>query len=84
VTYWSVRASDTGAYGVRILRANATGDAFVDVEKRDDGVHVRRATGVRAIVLARGALGVPAEQTPPIAVDDASARGVATSWDVLR
>src|ERR1019366_3169422 len=48
VTYFSVRPSDTGAYGVRIERASPTGDAFVDVERRDDGLHVRRAGASRA------------------------------------
>jgi pimeloyl-ACP methyl ester carboxylesterase len=57
VSYRSVRAWDESAYGVRIVRADASGDAVVDVERRDDGVHVLRAQGVRAIVLSPGALG---------------------------
>jgi pimeloyl-ACP methyl ester carboxylesterase len=69
VTYRSVRPADAGAYGVRILRASARGDAFVDIERRDDAVHVRRADGVRAVVLARGALGTDA-RSPPGLVDD--------------
>jgi pimeloyl-ACP methyl ester carboxylesterase len=67
VTYWSVRPSDLGAYGVRLDRASARDDAFVDVERRADGVHVLRADGVRAITLAPGALGAPVDA--PIVVD---------------
>lgn len=68
VTYRSVRPSDTGAYGVRIVRAGS-GDAFVDVERRADGLHVLQASGVRAIELARGALGTSVAAPPPIVVD---------------
>lgn len=74
VTFRSVRASDTEAYGVRIVRSGGRGgeksggerraerggerDAFVDLEKREDGVHVRAGTeGVAQIVLRPGALG---------------------------
>jgi pimeloyl-ACP methyl ester carboxylesterase len=68
VTYWSVRPTDTGAYGVRIERASSKGDAFVDLENKDGVVHVRRASGVRAIELDRGALG--AADGAAIVVDD--------------
>jgi pimeloyl-ACP methyl ester carboxylesterase len=56
VSFRSVRAGDTEAYGVRIVRSGA-GDAFVDVERRGDGVHVLAAEGVAEIVLLNGALG---------------------------
>ena len=57
VTFRSTRGVDTEAYGVRIVRAGER-DAYVDVEKRDDGVHVHRGTeGVVQIVLRPGALG---------------------------
>jgi pimeloyl-ACP methyl ester carboxylesterase len=60
VSFRSVRASDTGAYGVTFTRANAEGDAFVDIESKDGkSVVLLRAEGVREIVLAKGALGVP-------------------------
>ncbi len=85
VTYRSVRAEDTGAYGVRLVRAGgASTDAFVDVELDADAVHVRRASGVRAVVLARGALGFrPSARRalPPIVVD-AAAQGVRAAWEV--
>ncbi len=70
VSFRSVRASDTEAYGVRIVRAGA-GDAFVDVERRADGVHVLAAQGVVEIVLAKDALGTDAKDArePPIAID---------------
>ena len=77
VTFRSVRASDVSAYGVRIERAGS-GDAFVDVERRGEGVRVIHATGVRAIVLAHGALG--ATEGAPIVVD-AAAKGVRVSWE---
>ena len=48
--------ADVEAYGVRLTRARG-GGAFVDVERRDDGVHVLGAENVREITLAREALG---------------------------
>ena len=57
VTFRSVRSIDSEAYGVRIVRAGEK-NAYVDIEKRDDGVHVlRRTEGVVEIVLRPGALG---------------------------
>ena len=57
MTFRSVRSIDSEAYGVRIVRAGEK-DAYVDIEKRDDGVHVlRRTEGVVEIVLRPGALG---------------------------
>ena len=71
VTYRSTRPSETGAYGVRIVRADPTGDAFVDVEQVDGVVHVRRAEGVRAIWLAQGALATSAATPAPVVQDAA-------------
>jgi pimeloyl-ACP methyl ester carboxylesterase len=57
VTFRSVRGIDSEAYGIRIVRAGE-GDAYVDIEKRDDGIHVLRGTeGVVQLVLRPGALG---------------------------
>jgi pimeloyl-ACP methyl ester carboxylesterase len=57
VTFRSTRGIDTEAYGVRIVRAGER-DAYVDIEKRDDGIHVLHGTeGVVQIVLRPGALG---------------------------
>jgi len=73
VTFKSVRAEDKDAYGVHLARAvpggggGSSGDAFVDVERRADGVHVLRASGVKSITLDKGALGATGE--PPIVVD---------------
>jgi pimeloyl-ACP methyl ester carboxylesterase len=66
VTYRSVRPGDTGAYGVHLTRASDTGDAFVDVERRQDGVHVLRADGVRALTLDPGALGT--DRAGPVSI----------------
>jgi len=80
VSYRSVRPGDLGAYGVRIARQGAHGDAFVDIEKRADGVHVLDAYGVVAIRLERGALTTAArERPPPIRFDEAN-RSVQAAW----
>jgi hypothetical protein len=81
VTYRSVRPSDLGAYGVRIVRTSDDLDAFVDVERLADGVHVRTAEGVRAVVLARGALGTAADQPPRIVVDAPGLAPGTTGWE---
>jgi enterochelin esterase-like enzyme len=81
VTYRSVHAADTQVYGVRLVRTAADGDAYVDVERRADAVHVLLAEGVRAVLLSRGALGTSVERPPPIVVDDARARAIDARWE---
>ena len=57
VSFRSTRSIDTEAYGVRLVRAGER-DAFVDIEKREDGIHVLPGTeGVVEIILRPGALG---------------------------
>lgn len=57
VSFRSVRGETAEAYGVRLVRAGER-DAYVDLEKREDGVHVLAGTeGVAQIVLRPGALG---------------------------
>ncbi len=80
VTYRSVSETQQGAYGVRLVRAGSSADAFVDVERRPDGLHVRAAEGVRAIELAPGALGFPAEGPRPAVVFDDVASAVRVVW----
>ncbi len=82
VTYRSVRERDTGAYGVHFERSSSKGDAFVDIERRNDAIHVLGADGVRAIVLVPGALGTSAEVPPPIVID--APKGVVARWDTRR
>ncbi|MEO7110595.1 MAG: prolyl oligopeptidase family serine peptidase [Polyangiaceae bacterium] len=55
VSYRSVRASDTNAYGVRFVRSG--GDAFVDLERRGETIYVLEARGVKSIDLVPGAFG---------------------------
>jgi pimeloyl-ACP methyl ester carboxylesterase len=75
VSFRSVRAGDTEAYGVRLVRAGER-DAFVDLERREDGVHVLSGTtGVTRIVLRPGALG--AKEGEPVIVAPGVAATVA-------
>jgi pimeloyl-ACP methyl ester carboxylesterase len=84
VSFVSVRASDTRVYGVRITRTSPNGDATIDLERVDDTVHVRRAVGVSAIALPRGAFGAPPSRALAVVVDDpAAARRVDVHWDPL-
>lgn len=79
VTFKSVRAEDTDAYGIHVTRAG--GDALVDLERRADGVHVLRASGVKAITLAAGALGAPNDA--PILFEP-GVPVVGARWDTAR
>jgi pimeloyl-ACP methyl ester carboxylesterase len=89
VSFVSVGPYDASVYGIRIARGapDSTGraatDASIDLERQDDGVHVLRARGVRAIALPRGAFGVPPASTPAIVVDDPAAKGIDVRWDPL-
>ncbi|HZU82657.1 MAG TPA: prolyl oligopeptidase family serine peptidase [Polyangiaceae bacterium] len=80
VTFRSVRPSDTRAYGLTLVRRAATGDAFVDVERSDGVVHLRRAEGVRSVLLARGALGTSPERAPP-PIEGGAQAGVDVRWE---
>jgi pimeloyl-ACP methyl ester carboxylesterase len=80
VTYRSVRDEDDGAYGVRIVREHPDTDAFVDVERRGDGVHVLAAEGLSEILLSPGALGAPLDRAPAIVIDDPKVH-VAARWE---
>jgi pimeloyl-ACP methyl ester carboxylesterase len=84
VTYRSVRAGDVAAYGVRFVKKTPRGDAYVDVQRRSDGVHVLAAEGVTSIRLTPGALGTAHDTPPPLMVDAAvpGGAGVDIRWDV--
>jgi pimeloyl-ACP methyl ester carboxylesterase len=83
VSFTSVRPYDSSAYGIRLVRGGAGGDATIDLERREDGVHVLRAREVRAIVLPRGAFGAPPATALPIVIDDPAAKRVDVRWDPL-
>jgi pimeloyl-ACP methyl ester carboxylesterase len=80
VSFRSVRAEDVGAYGVRFDRASPEGDAFVDVERREDGVHVLSCSGIRAIHFRAGALGTAPDRPPRIILDDCAV-GAPADWE---
>jgi pimeloyl-ACP methyl ester carboxylesterase len=81
VSFVRVGPYDASAYGIRLVRGGARGDASIDLERRDDGIHVLCARGVRAVLLPRGAFGVPPSSTPPIMKDDPEASAVDVRWD---
>jgi hypothetical protein len=83
VSYWSVRPGDTEAYGLRLTRAHSSGDAFFDIERVGDVVHLRSASGLRALRIPRGAFGFAPSETPRIVCDDPEARDVRVTWDAL-
>ena len=58
VSFRSVRASDEGAYGVKLVRRDPRKDAFFDVERRGSEVHVLAAENVARLVIDPGALGL--------------------------
>jgi hypothetical protein len=74
VSFRSLREIDTQAYGVRLVRTGA-GDAFFDVERRQDGVHVLAAENITKLIAGKGALGTTGEE--PVHVD---ARGSNVEW----
>ena len=79
VSFRSVRAMDKEAYGVRLVRSSAR-DAFVDVERRADGVHVLAAQGVTEILLSRDALGANIDEREEPIVLDAPGAKVDVRW----
>ena len=81
VSYWSVRPGDGGAYGIRLTRQHATGDAFFDLAREGETVHLVRAENVRELHLPRGAFGLAPTATPAVVRDDASSGGVDVTWD---
>ncbi len=70
VTYRSVRPSDVGAYKVWIQRASPTEDAFVDVERTADGLHVHHVEGVKEIDFTPSVMRTSCSGLPPVFFDD--------------
>jgi hypothetical protein len=83
VSYWSVRPSDTGAYGIRLVRTRAAGDAFFDIGRETGALHLFAARNVKEVRLPRGAFGFPPTEAPAVVVDDPTARDVRVVWDLV-
>jgi len=84
VSFTNVAPYDASVFGIRLVRGGTSGDASIDLERRDDGaVHVLRARGVREVLLPRGAFGAPPASTLPIVMDDPQAKRVDVRWDAL-
>lgn len=83
VSFASVSPYDSSVYGIRLVRGGATGDALIDLERRNDEIHVLRARGVRAVLLPRGAFGAPPATLLSIVIDDPAARRIDVRWDAL-
>jgi hypothetical protein len=81
VTYWSLGPGQDEAYGVRITRKAAQMDAFVDLEREGDTLHLRRAVNVGSLVLPRGGFGFSPTLTPAVIRDEPAAQGLRVSWD---
>lgn len=64
ITFRSVRPEDESVYGVTIVRDHP-GDAFVDVERRDEGVHVLALENVQSLAFASDAFGLLRDEARP-------------------
>jgi enterochelin esterase-like enzyme len=73
ITYRSVRPSDDGAYGITIKRQSLTTDAFIDLERQQDGIHVLHADGVRQIGIRGRAIASSCQKALPVVFDDPAA-----------
>lgn len=56
VSYRSVRSNDTSVYGFHFVRTG--GDAFLDIERRGDQVHVLQTQGVKSLEIQPGFFGL--------------------------
>jgi pimeloyl-ACP methyl ester carboxylesterase len=83
VSFVSPGPYDGSIYGIRFVRDGLPGDASLDLERRDDGVHLLKARGIKAIALTRGAFGLSPSATPPIVKDDPRSGAVDVRWDAL-
>jgi pimeloyl-ACP methyl ester carboxylesterase len=81
VTYWSVLPDHDEAYGVRFTRRAALADAFFDLEREGDTLHLRRALNIDSLILPRGAFGFAPTATPSVINDDPASQATSVSWD---
>ena len=88
ISFTSARKEDAEVYGIKLVRASTTGgagtstgaatggDAHLDIELREGAIHVLRASGLRAVELRPGALGLPPGPLPTVVFDDRNAKGL--------
>jgi pimeloyl-ACP methyl ester carboxylesterase len=83
VSYWSVVRRHDRAYGIRLKRAHThtTGDAFFDLARVGESVHLVHAEGVTSLRLPRGAFGIAPTATPAVVADEPSGASVRVEWD---
>ncbi len=80
VSYKSVRPGDTGAYGVRLVRERATGDALIDVEYVAGRLRLKAIFNVKELHFKRGAFGLKEGQEPDL-VPDGPLPTVPVQWE---
>lgn len=80
VSYKSVRPGDTGAYGVRLVRERASGDALVDVEYVAGRLRLKAVSNVKELYFKRGSFGLKEGQEPDL-VPDGPLPAVPAHWE---
>jgi dienelactone hydrolase len=84
VSYWSVQRRNDRAYGIRLTRARTTGDAFFELARVGDSVHLVHAEGVTSLRLPRGAFGMAPTATPAVVSDEPSGASIRVDWDPVQ
>jgi dienelactone hydrolase len=70
VTYRSVRPSDIAFSHVVIERTSPTADAFIDLEGRQDGIHVLHIDGVQRIIIPYDFMSPSCRRSLPVFFED--------------